>query len=235
MFGLFLSISFKCTFYEEQSMSADLSKTRREFFGDGLTVLGTLALASCSSSWYGSRLVRGVGGDVNDILGRIVSPFLLYDGNPSSATFGDYIGPQQYADRVVLLMFGASWSAPSLEQLCELKKVEEENDSSIKIMAVNGSFNGDWRMTDVSRYSFPVLDRRGKTTSSVYVRDEWGYTWYAKGEIADDLGPAFAQSVFGVKTFPTTFVIDEHQRVREVYESLLSAESLNSIVAKYNL
>ncbi len=214
-------------------MDYSILGTRRSFLEQSLIGLGSLALASCSSSWYGSRLARGSGGDVRDMMGRWVSPFLLHDGNPSSMTFGEFIGPQQYSDRVVLLTFGASWSAPSLEQLCELQRAQDEYGSSVMVMAVNGSFNGDWRMTDISRYSFPVLDRKGKTTSSVYIQEDGGYTWYVKGEIANDLGPAFAQAVFGVKIFPTTFVIDGHQKVREVYESLLSAETLNGIIGKY--
>jgi len=209
------------------------SISRRSFFKQSLAGLGALTLTSCASSWYGSRLASGTIGNVRDIIGRWVSPFLLHDGNPSSPTFDEYVGPQQYSNNVVLLTFGASWSAQTLEQLCELKKVQEEHDSSVMILAANGSFNGDWRMTDISRYSFPVLDRKGKTTHSTYILEEGGYTWYAKGEITDDLGPAFAQYVFGVKTFPTTFVIDEQQRVREVYELPLSAKVLNSIVAQY--
>ncbi len=209
------------------------SISRRSFFKQSLAGFGALTLTSCASSWYGSRLAAGDVGDVNDMIGRWVSPFLLHDANPSSPTFDGYVGPQQYGNRVVLLTFGASWSAPTLEQLCELKQVQEKRDSSVLIMVANASFNGDWRMTDISRYSFPVLDRKGKTTHSTYILEEGGYTWYAKGEIADDLGPAFAQYVFGVKTFPTTFIVDRSQKVRAVYESLLSAEALDSIVAQY--
>lgn len=209
------------------------SISRRSFFKQSLAGFGALTLTSCASSWYGSRLAAGDVGDVNDMIGRWVSPFLLHDANPSSPTFDGYVGPQQYGNRVVLLTFGASWSASTLEQLSQLKKVQEEYDSSLMCMVANGN-NGDWRLVDISGYPFPVLDRKGKTTHSLYLVEEGGYTWYVKGEIVDNLGPAFAQYVFGVKTFPTTFVIDEHQKVREVHQLLLSAETLSSIVALYS-
>ncbi len=214
-------------------MIDDSPKTRRELFREGFAALGTLALTSCASSWYGSRLASGTIGNVKEMIGRSVPPLLLHDANPSSPSFDEYVGPQQYNNSVVLLTFGASWSARSLEQLSELQQVREKNDSLI-VMAANGSFNGDWRIADLSRYSFPLLERRGKTTHSLYLLEEGGYTWYAKDEIADNLGPAFAQYVFGVKTFPTTFVIGRDQKVREVFDSLLSKETVDVLIERYD-
>lgn len=121
-------------------------------------------------------------------------PAALQSGDPAPAVVfetldGDHVAVSQLRGKVVVLDFWATWCGPCQAALPSLKKLAKDHgDRSFVLLSVSGDTNGA-RLRD-----FVVGHEMN-----------WTQCWD---------GNADAQRAFGVKAFPTYFVIDKAGRIR---------------------
>ena len=174
-----------------------------------------------------------------DLIGQKAPAIFQKDVNSRSPTYQKFTGPQDYKGKIVILNYWASWCSPCIRELPLLEKVHNSHDDVI-VLALESSAKSDWRQTDISDFTFPVLAREGKVPFSMRVCEKIDtpqeqYSDHTEGTIDDLSGYLANRYVYGsAGTLPSSFFIDKSGIVREVHKGRFkTVEEIEEIVKKY--
>ena len=124
----------------ENLLLANQNSSRRGFLhgllvGAGVMILEP-SLAEASRGRCNSRydLIFGPDHSVDPIslVGQPAPPFVQEDVNPSSSSFGNYVGPQDYIGKVVVVNFGDfSLCQPCREEMPNFQRAYQDHDIAV--------------------------------------------------------------------------------------------------------
>lgn len=160
--------------------------------------------ASADASDNTSPTEAGASGEESDI--TPAPDFTLTDQNGTEHTLSDYKG------KTVFLNFWATWCPPCRSEMPEIQALYEkygENEGDLIVLAVaSPNLGQEGSVSDISdflsenEYTFPV------------VMDAYG----------------LYSSIYGIRAYPTTFMIDKDGNVFGYVEGALTGEVMESIV-----
>lgn len=143
---------------------------------------------------------------------RVPAPdFTLTDQNGESHTFSDYLG------KTVFLNFWATWCPPCQREMPDIQALYEKYGENQKDLIVLGVANPK---TEEQPYN-----QDGSEEEVAAFLEEKGYTFPV---VMDTTGELF--SWYGVRSFPTTFMIDREGNVFGYVPGALTAEMMEEIV-----
>lgn len=143
---------------------------------------------------------------------RVPAPdFTLTDQNKESHTFSDYLG------KTVFLNFWATWCPPCQREMPDIQALYEEYGENQGDLIVLGVANPK---TEEQPYN-----QDGSVEEVAAFLEEKGYTFPV---VMDTTGELF--SWYGVRSFPTTFMIDREGNVFGYVPGALTAEMMEEIV-----
>lgn len=153
-------------------------------------ILGTAVLGS-AAGWAGGR--GDVGGPWARLSARPAAP-QAGDAAPEAeleTLDGDHIWVSQLRGKVVVLDFWASWCRPCIAALPSLKKLAQAHgDRPFLLLSISGDTNGRKLRDFVANHEMG-----------------WTQCWDGNSD---------AQRTYGVRAFPTSFLIDPAGRIRYV-------------------
>lgn len=132
--------------------------------------------------------------------------FTLVDQNGETHTLSDYQG------KTVFLNFWATWCSPCRGEMPEIQALYEKyggNQEDLIVLGVAG----------------PNIGREGSTEDIAAFLSDNGYSFPV---VMDEDGGVFSQ--YGIRAFPTTFLIDENGNLFGFVESALTGEVMEQIV-----
>lgn len=137
--------------------------------------------------------------------------FTLTDQFGQTHTLSDYQG------KVVFLNFWATWCGPCQREMPDIQALYEDmglNEEDVVVLAVANPKSDDYP------YNQDVTE-----SEIVQFLDENGYTYPT---VMDTTGEVFA--AYGIRAFPTTFMIDRDGNLFGYVESMLTRDIMDSIV-----
>ncbi len=222
--------------------------TRREFLSSGTAVLGisaTLTSCCCSPAMplappqkrysENQNVVREFHepADSQKLIGQKVPELYQLNNNPHSLRSGEYCGPQEYLGKVTFLSFWASWCYYCLREFPDLAAFQEAHKEEAVVLALEADSESDASKANLPDVSFPLLGKKGKAPFAFTVCTSQSCTLYRKGEEYSDLGPVLSNYLYGIKAYPTLFVIDKEQTVREVVVGARRKQDLEALLKRY--
>lgn len=132
--------------------------------------------------------------------------FTLTDQFGESHTLSDYQG------KIVFLNFWATWCSPCKSEMPDIQALYEAHGGNAEDLVVLG-------------VAQPGVGREGSSEDIADFLAEGGYTYPV---VMDEDGTVFAQ--YGIRAFPTTFMISSDGTVYGYVEGAISAEIMEDIV-----
>ena len=132
--------------------------------------------------------------------------FTLTDQFGESHTLSDYQG------KIVFLNFWATWCSPCKSEMPDIQALYEAHGGNAEDLVVLG-------------VAQPGVGREGSSEDIADFLAEGGYTYPG---VMDEDGSVFAQ--YGIRAFPTTFMISSDGTVYGYVEGAISAEIMEDIV-----
>lgn len=132
--------------------------------------------------------------------------FTLTDQFGESHTLSDYQG------KIVFLNFWATWCGPCKSEMPDIQALYESHGGNAEDLVVLG-------------VAQPGVGREGSSEDIADFLAEGGYTYPV---VMDEDGSVFAQ--YGIRAFPTTFMISSDGTVYGYVEGAISAEIMEDIV-----
>lgn len=132
--------------------------------------------------------------------------FTLTDQFGESHTLSDYQG------KIVFLNFWATWCSPCKSEMPDIQALYEAHGGNAEDLVVLG-------------VAQPGVGREGSSEDIADFLTEGGYTYPV---VMDEDGSVFAQ--YGIRAFPTTFMISSDGTVYGYVEGAISAEIMEDIV-----
>ena len=132
--------------------------------------------------------------------------FTLTDQFGESHTLSDYQG------KIVFLNFWATWCSPCKSEMPDIQALYEAHGGNAEDLVVLG-------------VAQPGVGREGSSEDLADFLAEGGYTYPV---VMDEDGSVFAQ--YGIRAFPTTFMISSDGTVYGYVEGAISAEIMEDIV-----
>lgn len=132
--------------------------------------------------------------------------FTLTDQFGESHTLSDYQG------KIVFLNFWATWCSPCKSEMPDIQALYEAHGGNAEDLVVLG-------------VAQPGVGREGSSEDIADFLAEGGYTYPV---VMDEDGSVFAQ--YGIRAFPTTFMISSDGTVYGYVEGAISAEIMEDIV-----
>ena len=132
--------------------------------------------------------------------------FTLTDQFGESHTLSDYQG------KIVFLNFWATWCSPCKSEMPDIQALYEAHGGNAEDLVVLG-------------VAQPGVGREGSSEDIADFLAEGGYTYPV---VMDEDGSVFAQ--YGIRSFPTTFMISSDGTVYGYVEGAISAEIMEDIV-----
>lgn len=132
--------------------------------------------------------------------------FTLTDQFGESHTLSDYQG------KIVFLNFWATWCSPCKSEMPDIQALYEAHGGNAEDLVVLG-------------VAQPGVGREGSSEDITDFLAEGGYTYPV---VMDEDGSVFAQ--YGIRAFPTTFMISSDGTVYGYVEGAISAEIMEDIV-----
>lgn len=132
--------------------------------------------------------------------------FTLVDQNGETHTLSDYRG------KTVFLNFWATWCSPCRGEMPEIQALYEKYGSNQEDLIVLG-------------VAGPEIGQEGSTEDIAAFLSDNGYSFPV---VMDADGRVFAQ--YGIRAFPTTFLIDKNGNLFGYIESALTGEIMEQIV-----
>ena len=170
-----------------------------------LIVMGVLTIAGAAGT--SSQTAGSSAQDQQEEQASVAAPdFTLTDQFGESHTLSDYQG------KIVFLNFWATWCGPCKSEMPDIQALYEAHGGNAEDLVVLG-------------VAQPGAGREGSREDITDFLAEGGYT-YPVG--MDEDGSVFAQ--YGIRAFPTTFMISSDGTVYGYVEGALSAEIMEDIV-----
>lgn len=222
--------------------------SRREFLSSGLAALGVsaaLATEKCSPAFpiseewntppEGDSFIHEFQqmAEPQQLIGKKAPKLLQFNANPLSARWKEFIGPQDYLGKVVFLNLWASWCGPCRREIPELAAFYQAHSKDAVVLAMEASETSDWRSIGLPPINFPILEKRGKAPFAFSVSTRKIQALYRQGEEYENLGQVMADYVYGLRAYPTTYVIDRRQVVRDFVVGATRENNLEGLLRKY--
>ncbi|MBI4152118.1 TlpA family protein disulfide reductase [Candidatus Woesearchaeota archaeon] len=169
----------------------------------------------------------------HDLVGQKAPALFQYNINSHSPRQGQLLGPQDYAGKIVFLNLWASWCGPCRSEFSTFADFQKAYPDDLAFLALEADENSDWKSLDLSRYNFPILEKKGKAPFGFTVCTAESCRLYRKDVEYADLGVVLAEYLYGRQAYPTTFVIDRKQIVREVFVGELWERDIEKMLGKY--
>ena len=167
-----------------------------------LIVMGVLTIAGASGQTAGASAQ-----DQQEEQTSVAAPdFTLTDQFGESHTLSDYQG------KIVFLNFWATWCGPCKSEMPDIQALYEAHGGNAEDLVVLG-------------VAQPGVGREGSREDIADFLSESGYTYPV---VMDEDGSVFAQ--YGIRAFPTTFMILSDGTVYGYVEGALSADIMEDIV-----
>ena len=167
-----------------------------------LIVMGVLTIAGASGQTAGASAQ-----DQQEEQSSVAAPdFTLTDQFGESHTLSDYQG------KIVFLNFWATWCGPCKSEMPDIQALYEAHGGNAEDLVVLG-------------VAQPGVGREGSREDIADFLSEGGYTYPV---VMDEDGSVFAQ--YGIRAFPTTFMILSDGTVYGYVEGALSADIMEDIV-----
>lgn len=169
-----------------------------------MTITGFLDSAAGQSSSAGETPAQN--SSTQEAAAVPAPDFTLVDQYGETHTLSDYQG------KTVFLNFWATWCGPCRSEMPDIQALYEEygeNSGDLVVLGVAG----------------PNAGREGTAEDIVAFLDENGYTFPV---VLDEGGDVFGQ--YGIRAFPTTFMVDKEGNVFGYIESALAREDMDDIV-----
>ena len=167
-----------------------------------LIVMGVLTIAGASGQTAGTSAQ-----DQQEEQSSVAAPdFTLTDQFGESHTLSDYQG------KIVFLNFWATWCGPCKSEMPDIQALYEAHGGNAEDLVVLG-------------VAQPGVGREGSREDIADFLSEGGYTYPV---VMDEDGSVFAQ--YGIRAFPTTFMILSDGTVYGYVEGALSADIMEDIV-----
>ena len=167
-----------------------------------LIVMGVLTIAGASGQTAGASAQ-----DQQEEQTSVAAPdFTLTDQFGESHTLSDYQG------KIVFLNFWATWCGPCKSEMPDIQALYEAHGGNAEDLVVLG-------------VAQPGVGREGSREDIADFLSEGGYTYPV---VMDEDGSVFAQ--YGIRAFPTTFMILSDGTVYGYVEGALSADIMEDIV-----
>ena len=170
-----------------------------------LIVMGVLTIAGAAGT--SSQTAGSSAQDQQEEQTSVAAPdFTLTDQFGESHTLSDYQG------KIVFLNFWATWCGPCKSEMPDIQALYEAHGGNAEDLVVLG-------------VAQPGAGREGSREDITDFLAEGGYTYPV---VMDEDGSVFAQ--YGIRAFPTTFMISSDGTVYGYVEGALSAEIMEDIV-----
>ena len=170
-----------------------------------LIVMGVLTIAGAAGT--PSQTAGSSAQDQQEEQASVAAPdFTLTDQFGESHTLSDYQG------KIVFLNFWATWCGPCKSEMPDIQALYEAHGGNAEDLVVLG-------------VAQPGAGREGSREDITDFLAEGGYTYPV---VMDEDGSVFAQ--YGIRAFPTTFMISSDGTVYGYVEGALSAEIMEDIV-----
>ena len=170
-----------------------------------LIVMGVLTIAGAAGT--SSQTAGSSAQDQQEEQASVAAPdFTLTDQFGESHTLSDYQG------KIVFLNFWATWCGPCKSEMPDIQALYEAHGGNAEDLVVLG-------------VAQPGAGREGSREDITDFLAEGGYTYPV---VMDEDGSVFAQ--YGIRAFPTTFMISSDGTVYGYVEGALSAEIMEDIV-----
>lgn len=141
-----------------------------------------------------------------------IHPFSLQDVNPSSSTYKEKLGPQDYDHSLLLLNFAAPWCPYCVEEFPLFQDVYEPGKVDILVVDIDDEhpWEGFQKLDD---YTYPFL----------------GNSKYRKfgDQTGGDVG-----KIYGIDSIPVTYVIKDGE-IKKIREEPFTKRELEKVVENY--
>ncbi len=172
-----------------------------------LIVMGVLTITGAAGSLSAGLAAQEPAASQEEELPSVPAPdFTLTDQFGESHTLSDYQG------QIVFLNFWATWCSPCKSEMPDIQALYEAHGGNAEDLVVLG-------------VAQPGVGREGSSEDIANFLAEGGYTYPV---VMDEDGSVFAQ--YGIRAFPTTFMISSDGTVYGYVEGAISAEIMEDIV-----
>lgn len=172
-----------------------------------LIVMGVLTITGAAGSLSAGLAAQEPAASQEEERPSVPAPdFTLTDQFGESHTLSDYQG------KIVFLNFWATWCSPCKSEMPDIQALYEAHGGNAEDLVVLG-------------VAQPGVGREGSSEDIADFLAEGGYTYPV---VMDEDGSVFAQ--YGIRAFPTTFMISSDGTVYGYVEGAISAEIMEDIV-----
>ena len=235
--------------------------TRRGFLG-ALVAGAITALAPAAKASRGRCLERydiifcpGHSVDPTSLIGREAPLFHQQDVNINSSSYTNFVGPQDYRRKVVVVDFGdIPTCAPCRAEIPDLQRVHQDYSNDVQVLFVSTAV---WHASEdpreqyemwqadleeagigIEEITFPLLSKQGRApVTFCHEEDNHGEFWEnfvrREGQNISHMGTVIQEDFYGVGPIPAIFVVDRGGIIRDYHAGRQTYEELVERVRPY--
>lgn len=182
-----------------------------------------------------------------NLVGRQAPILHQRDMNTTSVSYREFVGPQDYKGRVVVLNFWATWCEVCHGEMPELQKIYRDHKKNLVVLSMEAPSSNWFGLSSLGRIdlapekvfgeklTFPILEKRGRASYNFQVCTANGLSLFKKGKDSHRVGFYMGGYEYQVlnENLPLTFLIDREQKIRETIRGRISAEDLEKKLKPY--